>query len=252
MLQQTQVDRVIPKYAAFLARFPTLSGLARARFAEVARAWVGLGYNGRALRLWRCARAIVRDHRGIIPSDPETLRTLPGIGEYTAAAVASFAFRKSVPVVDTNVRRVLVRALTGRDRAAPAQVDRLARIMLPRTANAQWAQGLMDIGARFCRPVARCEGCPLRQGCAYRKRGSRRAPTATSTPIPFAGSDRFYRGRIVRLLCTTVSVALDDLGQQVKERFDASDAEWLERIIERLARDGLVAIDRKRGRIRLP
>jgi A/G-specific adenine glycosylase len=252
MLQQTQVDRVIPKYAAFLARFPTIAHLSRARFAQVARVWVGLGYNGRALRLWRCARAIASEHAGRVPRDPQVLMALPGIGPYTAAAVASFAFGRSVPVVDTNVRRVLVRALTGRDSASAAQVEQLARFALPLHGNAMWAQGLMDIGARFCRPAPRCDACPLRSACRFAKRGERRPVRAAATqPVRFVGSDRYYRGRIVRLLCAKPSVALCDLGRQVKERFDASDAAWLERIIERLARDGLVTIDRRRGRVRL-
>ena len=114
MLQQTQVDRVVPKYRAFLARFPTLRALARAPLADVLRAWSGLGYNARAKRLWECAKVIVATHAARVPSDIETLRALPGIGPYTASAVASFAFDAREAVVDVNVRRVLSRSLLGR------------------------------------------------------------------------------------------------------------------------------------------
>src|SRR5205807_5872195 len=106
MLQQTQVERVIPKYRAFLKRFPSLSSLARAPLADVLRAWSGLGYNGRARRLWMCARTVVAEHGGRLPRDVAVLKTLPGIGRYTAGALASFAFGASAPAVDTNVRRV--------------------------------------------------------------------------------------------------------------------------------------------------
>lgn len=251
MLQQTQVDRVIPKYAAFLSRFPTLACLAGARLTEVLRVWVGLGYNSRALRLWRCARAIARDYGGVVPSEVETLRGLPGIGTYTAAAIAAFAFGASEPVVDVNVRRVLSRAMIGRDDASAARVALIARAALPRTGNARWAQGLMDIGSRFCRSSPRCEGCPLRAACAYARHGGHRARAARRVQGAFVDSERYYRGRIVRLLCARSSVTLADLGRQVKERFDARDAAWLERIAHKLARDGLIRIDERRGRVRL-
>ncbi len=251
MLQQTQVDRVIPKYAAFLSRFPTLASLARARLAEVLRVWVGLGYNGRALRLWRCARTIARDHGGAVPSKLETLYELPGVGTYTAAAVAAFAFGKRVPVVDVNVRRVLSRTMTGRDDASAQEVARIARAALPRTGNACWTQGLMDIGARFCRPSPRCERCPLRATCAYAKHGAPPIRAARRARGTFVDSERYYRGRIVRLLCAKPSVALADLGRQVKERFDARDGPWLERIAHKLAREGLIRIDERRDRVRL-
>jgi adenine-specific DNA glycosylase len=115
MLQQTQVQRVIPKYRAFLVRFPTLRALATASLADVLRMWSGLGYNVRAKRLWECAKFVVAHHGSRIPSDIETLRALPGIGRYTASAVASFAFGAHEAVADVNVRRVLARALLGRE-----------------------------------------------------------------------------------------------------------------------------------------
>ncbi len=250
MLQQTQVDRVIPKYHGFLARFPTVRALAKARFAHVLLVWLGLGYNSRALRLWRCARAVVRDHGGRIPHDVRDLQQLPGVGPYTASALLSFAFGAHVPVVDTNVRRVLVRMLSGRDHAAPVRIALLARAALPRGRSSPWAQALMDVGALFCKPTPKCSLCPARADCAYARRDSiKRSAPRPSTP--FIGSNRFYRGRIMRELCTQRSADLDTIGRQVKENFDARDAAWLADILQGLQRDGLVVIDRTRQRIRL-
>lgn len=253
MLQQTQVDRVLPKYREFLARFPSLRSLARARFSSVLRVWLGLGYNARALRLWRCARAIVREHRGQIPNDPLTLQRLPGVGTYTAAALSSFAFGAQVPVIDTNVRRVLVRALTGRDRAPAARVTSLARQALPLTRSASWAQALMDLGARFCRSIPKCAQCPARSACAYARKDRPASACRVRVSGPtFHGSRRFYRGRIMRLVSAQNGVGIAALGRQVKENFGASDGAWLDGLLNGLSRDGLVLIDRRRGRIRLP
>lgn len=250
MLQQTQVDRVIPKYRAFLARFPSLRALAKARFVHVLRVWLGLGYNGRALRLWQCAREVVRDRGGSLPRDLHGLQQLPGVGPYTASALLSFAFGAQIPVVDTNVRRVLARTLTGRDRAAPARVALLARAALPRERSSQWAQGLMDVGALFCRRTPKCALCPARSDCAYARRDSIKRPSRSSR-VPFVGSNRFYRGRIMRELCTKQSADLATIGRQVKESFGARDAAWLDDILLGLQRDGLIVIDRSRRQIRL-
>jgi A/G-specific adenine glycosylase len=253
MLQQTQVQRVIPKYRAFLKRFPTTAALARARFADVLQIWIGLGYNGRALRLWRCATEIVHKHGGRIPRDPDELERLPGIGPYTAAAVASFAFGAHVPVVDTNVRRVLKRTLLGRDGAPAAHVLALAERAAAHGQSGRWAQALMDVGARFCRSTPKCELCPVRTACAYARAG--RGPLqrgAARSPSAFVGSDRFYRGRVVRLLALRQSVAVSEIGRQVKENFGATDRVWFRRLLNGLARDGLIVIDRTRQRICLP
>lgn len=250
MLQQTQVDRVIPKYREFLAAFPSIRALAKARFARVLRVWLGLGYNSRALRLWQCARSVVRDRSGRLPRDLRELQQLPGLGLYTASALLSFAFGAQVPVVDTNVRRVLVRTLTGRDHASPARVAALARAALPRGQSSQWAQGLMDVGALFCKSTPKCALCPARLCCAYALGGSIKR-TSPHSPTPFIGSNRFYRGRIMRELCSRRSANLAAIGRQVKEDFEARDAAWLDDILQSLQRDGLVLIDRSRQRVRL-
>ena len=173
MLQQTQVSRVIPKYAEFLNRFPTLEAVASSRPARVREAWSGLGYYARARNLQRLARTIVRD--GIpatIPPQPEALLKLPGIGAYTAGAVASFAYERRAPLVDTNVARVLTRVfaphVNPRTHAGHKTTWQIARAVLPRTGPATYVhnQALMELGALVCTARSRaCPGCPVRSVC---------------------------------------------------------------------------------------
>ena len=173
MLQQTQVSRVITKYAEFLHRFPTLEAVAESRPSCVREAWSGLGYYARARNLQRLARTVVR--RGApaaIPRDPEALRLLPGIGAYTAGAVASFAYERRAPLVDTNVARVLTRVfapdVNPRTHAGHKRTWEIARALLPRTGAATYVhnQALMELGALVCTARARaCSRCPVRSVC---------------------------------------------------------------------------------------
>ncbi len=255
MLQQTQVDRVIPKYLQFLSRFPTLHSLAQARFADVLGVWVGLGYNGRALRLWQCARDVVAHYAGKLPRDSDKLRQLPGIGPYTAAAIASFAFGAHVPVIDTNVSRVLTRALLGRDAGGEPNVG-AASYVPPKSvaSSSEWAQALMDVGALFCKARPRCELCPARRSCEYALNGrpNTRRRRTRGPAQRYAGSTRFYRGRIMRALSKGASLSVTTLARQVREGFGVSDAAWFDDILAGLARDGLIRVDRAAGRVRLP
>jgi A/G-specific adenine glycosylase len=171
MLQQTQVARVEEYYPRFLARFPTLERLAAARPGRVREVWEGLGYYRRAANLQRLARAVVRGHTGAIPRDVESLRELPGIGRYTAGAVASFAYEQATPCVDTNVARVIRRAFhptLGRRARDHRRVWDTAERLLPRSGKSAWAfnQAIMELGALVCTArIARCEICPVREGC---------------------------------------------------------------------------------------
>lgn len=171
MLQQTQVARVEPYYHRFLRRFPSLPRLAAARPASVREAWEGLGYYRRAANLHRLAREVMRVGRGILPSDPEELRRLPGIGRYTAGAVASFAFERPVPAVDTNVARVIRRVFhAGATGAAGSDPDvwATAARLVPRQGKAAWVfnQAIMELGAVVCRAQRpECGGCPVRGEC---------------------------------------------------------------------------------------
>ena len=170
MLQQTQVVRVQEYYQAFLTRYPTIQALAAARPGAVRESWEGLGYYRRAANLHRLAQAVVEEYDGIIPSDPEQLGALPGVGRYTAGAVASFAYERATPVVDTNVARVLRRAFHPRIRlsANHTRLWETAGRLMPRRGKTAWAfnQALMELGAVVCTArSAKCEICPVRQAC---------------------------------------------------------------------------------------
>lgn len=217
MLQQTQAARVEPAYEAFLERFPTVQALACASAADVLRAWRGLGYNRRAVHLQRAAAAIVQRHGGTVPPDLDALLALPGVGGYTARAVLAFAFGKDAAPVDTNVTRVLARAVAGRA-LGRRQAQDLAEQMVPVDCGPLWSHALMDLGARYCTARSpRCATCPVASACAWRLQGGpaaqepllaapvvgRADPATAGRPRPqgrFAGSDRFHRGRLVDAL----------------------------------------------------
>lgn len=170
MLQQTQVDRVVPKYHQFLARYPTLEALAAARPQEVRRLWYPLGYNVRPGRLRAIARETVARYDGRLPDDAERLRRLPGIGRYTAGAILSFAYGRDVAVLDTNVRRVLGRVFLGPRRLGRMRGERrlweLAESLVPRGRGYDFNQALMDFGAIWCTPRRpRCRRCPMKRFC---------------------------------------------------------------------------------------
>ncbi len=187
MLQQTQVDRVMPKYAQWLERYPTMQSLAGADPAEVRRLWYPLGYNVRPLRLHQIARETVAAYGGRLPDDGEALRRLPGIGRYTAGAVLSFAYGRDVPVLDTNVRRVLTRVFLGPRRAARVRGEKalwdLAGALVPAGRGYDFNQALMDFGATWCTAwKPRCAACPMRRFCASYPHAPRRAARAAATP----------------------------------------------------------------------
>lgn len=261
MLQQTQVPRVLPRWLAWLERFPTLEALAAAPTAEVLRAWSGLGYNSRAVRLQAIARHVVAEHGGQMPRDVPALLALPGIGDYTARAIACFAHEQDVPVLDTNVKRVLHRVLVGPDVPKPLLGDRqlwaLAERAVPVGRGYDWNQGLMDFGALICtarKPA--CLVCPLRAICraapliggalAEQQGARRRAGRGRDMPAaPFTSTARYFRGQILRTLGAqpdNAGLALDALGPLVKPAYTAAERPWLYDLVAALHRDGLVAV----------
>jgi A/G-specific adenine glycosylase len=254
MLQQTQVDRVLPKYEVFLRQYPTFAALAAAPTAEVIRAWQGLGYNLRAIRLQRIARQVVDHYGGRLPDTVEQLQALQGIGPYTAAAVACFAFGRAEPVLDTNVRRVLGRIMLGPEgpkTATPAVLWDLARRALPVEQAYDWNQALMDLGARICvESQPRCLLCPASRYCAAAGRvgpalRERQASYNVRKEAPFAGSARYYRGRIVerlRALGPAETIDLEALGPTIKPDYAEEDLAWLRALVEGLQRDGLLVV----------
>ncbi len=236
MLQQTQVSRVLPAYRRFLTRFPTLGALSRASLGDVLRQWAGLGYNRRGRDLQRIAKM----HPGALPHTVAGLDALPGIGPYTASAVACFAFGEPTAFADTNIRRVLGRAMLGRiatDREAIALDSRLGS----RRTSARWHHALMDIGATIClarRP--RCDVCPVRAICRY-EGVEGPSPRRQS---PFRPSDRRVRGAIVRYLASaTRDVTIGALRRGI-------DDPRVPHLVRVLASEGLVEVSS--GSVRLP
>lgn len=253
MLQQTQAARVVPAFARFLARFPTVASLARAPRTDVVRAWTGLGYNRRAVALSESARAIVADHGGRVPRDPDALRSLPGVGPYTAAAVASLAFGAPVAAVDTNMRRIVARVRLGReaDDIGPRFLRELAEAWLDRDDPGEWNQALMDLGREVCRPRPRCQVCPLESACRFRAEGATPGPPR-GRQGRFEGSSRQVRGAVVRALVGRRSATLRTLADET-----GFPAGRVRDVFGGLVRDGLVdagpgaLAGRAAGRVRL-
>jgi A/G-specific adenine glycosylase len=253
MLQQTQAARVVPTFRRFLVQFPTVRALAGASRAEVIRAWRGLGYNRRAAALSEAARVIVQDHRARVPSDHEDLLRLPGVGPYTAAAVASIAYGKELPAVDANVRRIVARVELGVEphQAAPMRIQQIAARWLDPTDPSSWNQAMMDLGREVCRPIPRCAVCPLKGGCRFRH-AQRNSLPPPRRQTPFPGSFRQLRGRVLDLLRgapATLSALSKQTGEppsRVAQAVKALDADGL-------VRCGPGALDgRLRGRVALP
>lgn len=238
MLQQTQVERVTPRWVAWMELWPTPEALARASLADVLRAWQGLGYPRRAMRLHACAQRIVSEFAGIVPSTQSELLSLPGIGHYTAAAIAAFAYDQPTVVLDTNIRRVIVRAWSAQ--AMPTthltkSEKYFAGQLVPQHDGAAWSTAVMELGALIC--TARnplCGQCPIQSSCAWLAAGQpNNAPVRRKQPA-FAGSDRQARGVLLR----TVSAA--PLASESAIEAVWADALQREKAMTSLINDGLV------------
>ena len=239
MLQQTQVPRVLLKYREFLKLFPTLDSLSKATPGRVIGAWQGLGYNRRALWLHQIARRSVSEGNGKLPDTYERLRSLPGIGDYTARALLTFAFQQQEPVLDVNIRRVIGRIV--RTPAKNISIDD-ARSFLPRGRAYEWNQALMDIGSLYCtarRPD--CSDCPIRRVCSS---AGRVAPPgkkpARKEPGRYGIPRRIYRGRILKELARRSPLRAAALATSIGLRDTRTDLQWLTTIVEALHAEGLV------------
>ena len=261
MLHQVQVVRALAFYEAFLERFPTVHALAAAPLAEAIRVWGDLGRYRRVVNLHRAAGLIVAEHGGQVPADVELLRKLPGVGPYTAGAVACFAFEQDVAFADTNIRRVLRRVFVGAEAPEPAastvETGGLAAWAVPAGGGWAWNQALMDLGATVCtarRPG--CGRCPVRAHC--RAHPTMLASTGTSgqrrsNPRPadrYEGSNRYYRGRVLARLRehsmeerAAEGIPLRDLGGQIRPDFGDDHVPWLRGIVASLAKDGLAVAE---------
>ena len=241
MAQQTPVARVAPVWREWMDRWPTPADLAAESPGEVVRAWGRLGYPRRALRLREAAVAITKEHGAVVPDDEAALRALPGIGAYTSAAVAAFAFGRRTTVVDTNVRRVLARLVEGREHAAPALTvaeTALATSLLPhdRAGSATWNVAVMELGALVCRARApECDACPVADVCAWVVSGRPAHDGPARRGQAWHGTDRQVRGRVLQTL-------RDAPGPVPRDTLDATaaDAGQVDRCIASLVEDGLL------------
>jgi A/G-specific adenine glycosylase len=252
MLQQIQAARAVPFYESFVARFPTPRALSEVPLSEAIRAWGELGRYRRVVSLHRTARILVEEHGGRVPPDPEVLVELPGIGPYTAGAVACFAFEKDAHFVDTNVRRVLHRLFFGAEvpepKAKEKQLLGLAEAMVPRGRAWLWGQSVMELGALQCKvrkPL--CEACPVNDLCEARltiSEAMSSRPRAAQATHRYEGSNRYYRGRALAVLrqAPPEGVTLRELGERVREGFGDADLPWLRSVVESLGKDGLAEI----------
>ncbi len=239
MLQQTPVARVEPIWLEWIARWPTPSATAAANPADILRAWGKLGYPRRAKRLHECATVIAAEHGDVVPVDVDTLLSLPGVGTYTARAVACFAYKQPVPVVDTNVRRVVTRVVHGRaDAGTPKarDLDDVAALLPDDAAAPQFSVALMELGATVCTARApRCGRCPLRH-CRWRSLGF---PVSSDPPRRtqrYAGTDRQVRGRLLDVLRDNdLPVSRGEL-----DRAWTTDIGQRDRALDSLLIDGLV------------
>jgi len=251
-LQQTPVARVEPVWGYWTTRWPAPSALAAASRADILRAWGKLGYPRRALRLHESARVIAEEHGDVVPCELDVLESLPGVGAYTARAVAAFGYGRRCAVVDTNVRRVVARAVHGRGAAGPARTaadlaDVEALLPPAAAAAAVVSAGLMELGALVCTArVPGCEVCPARAGCAWVAAGRPEYHGPRRPAQRFAGTDRQVRGRLLDVL----------RGAGAPLRREALDAAWpdavqRERCLGSLLTDGL-AVQLGDGRFTLP
>ncbi len=251
MLQQTQVDRVIPKYYVWLRMFPTVQSLARAPLRKVLRLWSGLGYNNRGVRLRQAARVIVEQHGGLFPRQHDVLKGLPGVGEYTAAAVTAFAGNQRAGIMDTNVRRVISRVFFGLKEVTEKRLKLKVDELVPAPNRyGEWHHAVMDLGAMVCvsrRP--KCAVCPLRKHCrAYPGILTVDRPRQAGRPR-FKETNRFWRGEIIRQLLRHHSQGMLMLHQGLKKHGRLPKSRF-QTLLRALAKDGLIQINGHQARLR--
>ncbi len=244
MAQQTQISRVLSSYLAFLKTFPSVNVLAQSSVSDVLHAWAGMGYNRRAVLLHRTAIAVVQ--KGRFPKTSKELVELPGIGPYTASAVASFAFDEKIGVVDTNVRRVLSRIFFGVENYDEKHVFALAQRLVPSGKSRIWNNAIMEFGALICSSVPQCTSCQFAEVCLSLKKGFPKGIPKTKQ-AKFEGSNRQARGLILKMLRDTsqhqLSLSYAIIQKKVKRK-------KLRELIEHMQRDGLLVLEK--DVVRLP
>lgn len=252
MLQQTQAERVVPKYHEFLERFPSIPVLADAPASEVIRAWAGLGYNRRALNLQRASQVVMERFGGEMPESVDDLLSLPGVGPYTAGAIACFAFEQDIGFVDTNIRRVLHRLVYGPEIPEPEvtlrELDDLASSLVPAGRGYVWNQALMELGATICRArTTDCARCPVTSWCAAHGKMdaafAQRKSASRGRSIPFEQTSRYFRGRIIDRLREAPPAGLTarELALAIDPQRKPGEPAWTHVYLSGLIRDGLAA-----------
>lgn len=257
MLQQTQVDRVIPKFEHWMKQFPTVEALTTAAQRDIIAAWQGLGYNRRALFLQRCAQAVVERYNGQFPQTREELLKLPGIGPYTAGALLSFAFHKGEPIVDTNVVRVLGRVFLGYQQlpSTPEEVVwSLSQSLVPKRASGDidaytFNQAIMDFGATQCTLTKpKCSTCPFQRMCKsypeiqYATAAELKYKKKVDEKKYFGHPRRIWRGRILKYLhsANDGSATLSNIGSAIQKDYSPEREAWLQSVVDSMVKDELV------------
>ncbi|HSA84151.1 MAG TPA: Fe-S cluster assembly protein HesB, partial [Patescibacteria group bacterium] len=216
MSQQTQINRVVAKYEAWMEKFPTIINVANATVADVLQYWLGLGYNRRALNLKKTAESIVANFDGMFPMTEKELLELPGIGKYTARAILCFAFDQQVAVVDTNIRKIIITqfGIDGNDN----ELQDIADQLLPKGKAYDWNQALMD----------------------YASAELKREKISIPKQSKFIGSHRYYRGQILKILLTKKKILIKDLGTMLKKEQGDNEQKWLQDLVQELVAEGFI------------
>jgi A/G-specific adenine glycosylase len=246
MLQQTPVNRVLPIWKEWMERWPTAHDLSQSKKSDLLKAWGRLGYPRRALRLHEAATIITREHNNQVPTDIEDLRKLPGVGEYTAAAIMAFAYKEKSLVLDVNIRRLFARVLDGKE-FPPLHITNSEREsrrnLIPEEANT-WAAATMELGALICTAInPLCEQCPISNQCLWRANGYPKSEVKKKPTQKWHGTDRQCRGTIIEHLRTNNSTTKTKL----EKLWD--DRSQLEKCLETLMQDGL--IEKKKEKYKL-
>jgi len=255
MLQQTQTSRVEQKLPVFLKSFPTIFDLAKATNADIIRAWQGMGYNSRALRLRDCARSVIELFGGEVPQDEKSLLKLPGIGTYSARALQAFAFKKDVAIVDVNIRRVysrLLKTLSTTTSVVPEQEVRdFAEAVFPRGRSSEWHQAVMDLGATICTARApKCLICPLQEVCASAFGMKEEKVLKRAEPSHRATPNRIWRGKSVEVLRGVAEISAEELLTTIlKTTPNADDWEWFQNILKALEKDRIITTRIFKGKL---
>ncbi len=268
MLQQTQVPRVIEKFKEFMTQFPTIFDLAKASTGQVIHAWSGLGYNRRALLLHRFAQEVVANYNGIIPDSAAQLIKLPGIGPYTAGAIASFAYNQPEPAIDVNVRRIYLRFFQGKDQGLPMgmkeeqELYNLAKSTIPKGKSAEFHNALMDFGSLICtRDAPLCGQCPLQKSChffpLYMKKKEKALFVVEKREEKGVVEDgkfipnRIFRGRMVEFVRKNEGkeILIEEFGRVIKKDYARKEEKWLRELLEKLKNEKLIQYEIQRQNI---